>query len=158
VEIRIDKPYDIDRVLADIRQINRGVLVGNLASGIAAVALAVGVEALPDYTNRFVVGVLGAVGFLGVYSFIRYPRYVLQVLPDACRYDSLIILTERSVVEEFPLMRTEMGWGCFGRIVEADAVWLLYFGKRQAILVPKAGFTADADAQFREFVRRRQPS
>jgi hypothetical protein len=155
VEIRIEKPYDAGLVLTEFRLVYRGTLVSKYALAATALASAAVFAILPGDTAGLV-AVMIAIGVLALWWAVRLPRYGLKLLPAACRHDSVITLTDHAVRHEFPLMRSEMAWASFTRVVDAEGMWLLYFGPRSVMPVPKAGFTAAQDAEFRAFLRARE--
>ncbi|WP_369008636.1 YcxB family protein [Micromonospora globispora] len=53
--------------------------------------------------------------------------------------------------------RSEVLWTAVVRVVETDSGWLLYYGSRHAISVPKDALNEDQEAQFRALLGTRSP-
>ncbi|MEH0986415.1 YcxB family protein [Micromonospora sp. CPCC 205556] len=162
MEIRVSKPFDPARLLADLRIIYGDTLHSTRSFAVAAVAVGAGgaVLLLTFSGMSGLVGLLLALAAYGVYLFFGNSRSLGRAvadIPEICQHDALLIVTEDRITQEHPSMRSEILWSAISRVVETDAGWLLFYGSRQAISLPKAGMDEDQELQFRAFLTTRAP-
>ncbi|WP_262285432.1 YcxB family protein [Micromonospora sp. MA102] len=162
MEIRVNKPYDPARLLADLRIIYGDTL--HLTRSFAAAAVAVGVGGavlLLTFSGMSgLVVLLLALAAYGVYlgfGHSRSLRRAVSNLPEICQHEALLTVTEDRIIQEHPSIRSEILWTAITRVVETDAGWLLFYGSRQAISVPKEGMDEDQELQFRTFLTTHTP-
>ena len=161
MEIRVIKPFDAARALADLRIIYADKLHAGRSFAIAAVIVGVGGAALLvalSGMNGLVVLLL-ALAAVGVYVGLgnsRSLRSGVSSLPKVLQQDALLIVTEDRIVHEQQAMRYEIPWTEVTSVVESDAGWHLFYGLRHAISVPKDGLTKDQASQFKAFLCMRE--
>jgi hypothetical protein len=162
MEFRINKSFDRERMLADLRVVYGDSLANARSFGIAAVGVGVGgavLQLLLWEMNGLLLLLLGlaAFGLYVSYGAVRSLRQAVDDLPKACRQDSVIVVTDERISQEFPGIRSEIAWTVITRAVETDTGWLLFYGSQQAISVPVNSLTEVERSQFRDFVDVRNP-
>jgi hypothetical protein len=161
MEIRVIKPFDAARTLADLRIIYADKLQAGRSFAIAAVIVGVGGAVLLvtlSGMNGLVVLLLALAAF-GVYIAVgnsRSLRSGVSGLPKIFQQDALVIVTEDRIVHEQQAIRYEVPWTEVTRVAESDAGWLLFYGPRHAISVPKDGLAEDQASQFEAFLSLRE--
>ena len=161
MEIRVIKPFDAARALADLRIIYADKLHAGRSFAIAAVIVGVGGAALLLAVSGMsgLVVLLLALAAFGVYIAVGNSRFLrggVSGLPKVFQQDALLIVTEDRIVHEQQAMRYEVPWTEVIRVLEGDAGWLLFYGPRHAISVPKDGLAEDQVSQFKAFLSRRE--
>lgn len=162
MEIRVNKPFDPARLLADLRIIYGETLHATRSFAVAAIAVGAGGGALLltfSGMNGLVVLLLALAAY-GIYLALGNSRSLQRAvsdLPEICQHDALLIVTEHRIIQEHPSMRSEILWTAISRVVETDAGWLLFYGSRHAISLPKEGMDEDQEVQFRAFLATRTP-
>ncbi|WP_433320322.1 YcxB family protein [Micromonospora chersina] len=162
MEIRVNKPFDPARLLAELRIIYGDTLHVTRSFAVAAVAVGGGGAALLlTYSGMSgLVVLLLALAAYGVYLGFgnsRSLRRAVSELPEICQHEALLIVTEDRIVQEQPSIRSEILWTAITRVVETDDGWLLFYGSRQAISLPKEGMDEDQELEFRSFLTARAP-
>ncbi|MGR6319378.1 YcxB family protein [Micromonospora soli] len=154
MEIRVNKPFDPARLLADLRIIYGDTLHATRSFAVAAVAVGAGgailLLALSGMSGLVVV--LLALAVYGVYLGFGNSRSLQRAvsdLPEICQHEALLIVTEDRIIQEQPSIRSEILWTAITRVVETDAGWLLFYGPRQAISLPREGMDHEQELQFR---------
>ncbi|MEU4553498.1 YcxB family protein [Micromonospora violae] len=162
MELLITKPFDAARVLADLRFIYADTLRSTRVFGIAVVAVGAGLAGLLLATSGMSGQVLIqlAIALFGIHIALgvsRNLRRAVSDLPATCQQEALLIVTEEGITEEYPAVRSEVLWSAIIRVVETDTGWLLFYGSRHAMSVPKDGLGEDQEAQFRAYLAARTP-
>jgi hypothetical protein len=160
MEIRVSKPFDAARALADLRIIHADRLHAGRSFAIAAVVVGAGGSALLMAFSGMsgLVVLLLVLAAFGVYLGLgnaRSLRSGVSDLPEIFQQDALLMVTEDRIVHEQQAIRYEVPWTAITRVAEHDAGWLLFFGPRHAISLPKDGLGEDQKQQFRAFLAMR---
>jgi hypothetical protein len=160
MEIRVSKPFDADRSLADLRILYADRLSAARSFGMAAVLVGAGGAALLLAFSGMsgLVVVLIALAAVGLYFAVdnsRSLRRGVSEWPEVLRGGSVIVVTEDRIVQEYPKVRNEVLWSAITRVVETRNGWLLVYGSRHAVSLPKDGLGEDQEAQFRAFLAAR---
>ncbi|MGC5021315.1 YcxB family protein [Micromonospora sp. DT47] len=162
MEIRVNKPFDAARLLADLRIIYGDTLHVTRSFAVAAVAVGAGGGALLLTLSGMsgLVVLLLALAAYGVYLGLGNSRSLQRAvsdLPEICQHEALLIVTEDRIIQEHPSIRSEILWTAITRVVETDTGWLLFYGSRHAISLPKEGMGEDQEVQLRAFLATRTP-
>jgi hypothetical protein len=160
MEIRVAKPFDAGRSLGELRIMYADRLHAARSFAMAAVLVGAGGAALLLAFSGMsgLVVVLLVVAAVGVYFGVGSPRALrrgVSELPDVIRCESVIVVTEDRIVQEYPMVRNEVLWSAITRVVETNNGWLLAYGPRHAISLPKDGLNEVQAAQFRGFLATR---
>lgn len=160
MEIRVNKPFDGARLLADLRIVYSDTLHATRSFAIAAVVVgAAGAALLLAFSGMSgLVVLLLALAAYGLYLGFGTSRSLHRAvadLPEICQHDALLIVTADRIVQEHPSIRSEILWAAISRVVETDNGWLLFYGARHVISLPKDGLGEDQEAQFRAFLDTR---
>lgn len=162
MEIRVNKPFDAARLIADLRIIYRDTLHVTRSLAVAAVAVGAGGAVLLlafSGMSGLVLLLLALAAYGGYLGFgnSRSLQRAVSDLPEICQHEALLTITEDRIIQEHPSIRSEILWTAITRVVETDAGWLLFYGSRHAISLPKQGMGEDQEVQFRAFLATRTP-
>jgi hypothetical protein len=160
MEIRVRKPFDAARALADLRVIHADRLRAARSFAIATVVIGAGGAALLVASSGMsgLVVLLLVLPAFGIYLDLgssRSLRHAVSDYPEILRQDALLILTEDRIVQEQQASRQELPWTAIQRVVETDTGWLLFYGRGYAVSIPRGGLRDDQESQFRAFLGTR---
>jgi hypothetical protein len=160
MEIRVIKPFDAARALADLRIVYADTLRAARSFAIAAMVVGAGGAALLVAFSGMsgLVILLLAVAAYGIYICLvnsRSLRRGVSDFPEIFKQDALLILTEDRIVQEQQAVRYEIPWTAITRVVESSTGWLLFYGPRHVISLPRDGLGEDQEQQFRAFLAMR---
>ncbi len=102
---------------------------------------------------------LAAYGLYAAYCATRPLHRAIADLPEISRQDAILTLTltltDDRIVEQRPAIRSEILWSAITRVAETDTGWLLFYGPRHALTVPKHSLDETRQSSFQAFLKTR---